>query len=97
MSAFATRTAWDLIGFDGTLQSFDLDSPEAQAQIASGVTDTSSPFSVRVKGGRTLYESVGNEGGEKVRLARLDTTDGLRAVVRYVDADTILEVVRDNA
>lgn len=51
---------------------------------------------LRVKGGRTLYESAENNGGEQVRLARLDITDGgLRQVNRYVDADTVLEFVPD--
>jgi len=49
---------------------------------------------VRVVGGRTLYEAVGNDGGQLVRLSRLDTTDGLRAVIRYVDPDTPMEIVR---
>lgn len=88
-----TATAWELIGFDGSLGSFLPDHPDVLAAIAAGTTPEGTPYSVRVQGGRTLYEAVGNDGGDKVRLARLDTSDGLRAVVRYVDHDTTLEVV----
>jgi hypothetical protein len=90
-----TYAAWDLIGFDGTLASFDPQHPVVRAAYEAGSTITDSPYLVRVKGGRTLYESVDNNGGEKVRLSRLDTTDGLRAIVRYVDPDTEMEVVRN--
>lgn len=51
---------------------------------------------VRVVGGRTLYELVSfNDctAGEKVKLSRLSTRGGLHAVERYVDPDTLLEVV----
>jgi hypothetical protein len=55
---------------------------------------------VRVQGGRALYEEVSyrdDTPGEQVRLARLDaTTDGLKQVNRWVDADTPLELVRDD-
>jgi hypothetical protein len=60
--------------------------------------------SVRIKGGRALYESVDYNDttpGEQVRLSRLDQVkcdDGrwrLRQVDRYVAPDTILEVVPD--
>lgn len=55
--------------------------------------------SVRVVGGRALYESVAFNDwsrGEMVQLRRLDVKpEGLREVVRYVDPDTLLEVVRD--
>jgi hypothetical protein len=52
---------------------------------------------VRIVGGRVLWDVVGNNGGATVRLARLDTTDGLRAVVRYVHPDTMLDVIADDA
>ncbi len=74
-----TTTAWDLIGFDS----------EWEGETAG----------VRIKGGRTVYEAVMfNDGArsEKPRLARLDTSDGyLRQVNRWVDADTIVEVVSE--
>lgn len=70
-------TAWDLIGFDGNWDD--------------------KPADVRVVGGRTRYEAVGfsdSTRGDRVRLTRADFSDGnMRAVVRYVDADTRLEVV----
>jgi hypothetical protein len=51
---------------------------------------------IRIVGGRTLYESVlvgdGYDGGS-VRLVRLDTSDGLRQVNRYVHPDTPVELV----
>lgn len=85
-------SAWDLIGFDGTTEQVD--------RCLRGGIDCASPdyrprpAQVRTLGGRTLYEAVGNDGGEKVRLSRLATTEhGLTAVVRYVDADTLLEVI----
>jgi hypothetical protein len=96
MKVVATKIAWDLIGFDGSLGSWDFENPQVQERIASGTVDTESPYSVRVKGGRTLYEAVSNNGGYKVCLARLDTKDGLRAVTRYVDADTELEIVKED-
>lgn len=72
-----TTDAWDLIGFDGNWE---------------GET-----ASVRVKGGRTLYEAVMFiDGGRatKPRLARLEATaDGIRQVNRYVDPDTVCEIV----
>jgi hypothetical protein len=49
---------------------------------------------VRIVGGRTVYEAVANTRNDSVCLSRLDTTDGLRAVVRYVDPDTPMEVVK---
>lgn len=74
-------TAWDLIGFDGS----------------EGL--------VRIKGGRTLYEAVDYNdarGGQTVKLARLVTVihngqPRLRQINRYVDPDTELEVIPDNA
>lgn len=55
--------------------------------------------SVRVAGGRALYEAVVfNDAtpGEMVRLDRLEVSaGGLRVVNRYVDPDTLLEVVAD--
>lgn len=81
-----TYTAWDLIGF-----------PDC-ADPASG--DYTSDFCgcyVRIVGGRALYDSVSFEDstpGDKVRLWRLDSVDGLHVVQRYVDPDTMLEVIR---
>jgi hypothetical protein len=91
-----TLTAWDLIGFDGTSRTLPENTtrdPYAEdAARYGGPLDE--PVAVRVVGGRALYESVGNDGGRLVRLARLDTTDGLHPVVRYVDPDTTMEVVK---
>jgi hypothetical protein len=56
---------------------------------------------VRVKGGRAVYEEVIFIDGtrqEKVRLARLDVDElGLKQVNRYVDPDTTLEVLEEEA
>lgn len=49
---------------------------------------------VKVKGGRTVYESVDyrdDTPGTKVRLARLG--ENLRQINRWVDPDTELEVI----
>ena len=51
---------------------------------------------LRVAGGRALYEAAiyyDDTPGEHVKLVRLDTQDGVRQVQRYVDPDTILQVV----
>lgn len=72
-----TLTAWDLIGFPRT-------AGEDQLWI-------------RVQGGRALYEAASfDDSGRatRVRLSRLDVTpDGLHQVDRYVDPDTVVEVV----
>jgi hypothetical protein len=61
--------------------------------------DGSDGKSVRVVGGRTLYEAVvfnDETHGHRVRLDRLIVGEtGLRVVNRYVDADTPVEVVED--
>ncbi len=94
MNVVASKTAWDLIGFDGSaFSAFGSDHPDVKAAYEAGEVAKDSPYLVRVKGGRTLYEAVDNFGGEKVRLSRLDTADGLRQVNRYVAHDTTLEVV----
>jgi hypothetical protein len=84
-----TYTAWKLIGFDGTLRSLPENvtrDPYTEEEARhGGPLDRS--VSVRVKGGRTLYESVGNDGGRYVRLLRL----GGRA--RYVEPTAQMEVV----
>ena len=73
-----TKTAWEMIGFDGD-----------------------GGNSVRVQGGRALYEAViyyDSTPGERVKLARLDArADGIHQVSRYVDPDTVLEIVPDEA
>lgn len=85
--SWPTKTAWELIGFDGN--------------VADDKLNEDVPVGVRVKGGRTLYEAVVfNDAtpGERVRLDRLvSDSDGLHVVNRYVDADTVLEVVWDAA
>jgi hypothetical protein len=51
---------------------------------------------VRIVGGRTLYETVlvrdGYDDGP-VRLVRIDATNGIRQVNRYVHPDTPVELV----
>lgn len=78
MKVIHTDTAWNLIGFDS-----DWDGKFA---------------SVRVKGGRTLYEAVmfiDNGRSDRPRLARLEADGGgIRQVNRYVDPDTVCEIVR---
>jgi ribosomal protein S28E/S33 len=57
------------------------------------------PNLVRIKGGRTTYESVSFEDtgrATKVRLSRLDAKDGLRQINRYVDPDTVMEIVPED-
>lgn len=52
------------------------------------------PASVRIDGGRTLYEAVDyddSRGGKLVRLSRL--TNDMRQINRYVDPDTKLVIV----
>lgn len=53
---------------------------------------------VRIVGGRAIYESVvycDHTHGEHVKLSRIDRGDGdLRVISRYVDPDTILEVLQ---
>lgn len=82
-----TATAWALIGFEGRFR------PDLNEE---------GPLShVRIKGGRALYEQVDYDdarGGSMVRLGRVDVDEhGLKPVTRYVDPDTILEIVPDNA
>lgn len=54
----------------------------------------------RILGGRMVYDAVmyntARSSCERVRLARLDTSNGdLHQVNRWVDADTPVEVLRD--
>lgn len=50
---------------------------------------------VRIVGGRTIYEAVGNDGGTQVRLSRLAIdANGLHPIIRYVDPDTLMEIIR---
>lgn len=51
---------------------------------------------LQVVGGRTLYDTAmfnDSTPGQRVRLDRLDTANGLRVVNRYVDADTPIRLV----
>lgn len=80
-------TAWDLIGFDGFDATHWPDDGEHRAAW------------VRIEGGRALYEAVmylDSTPGTKVKLARLESAPtGLHEVSRYVDPDTLLEIVED--
>lgn len=54
----------------------------------------------RLPGGRTLYEgvmyNVATARSDRVRLARLDASTGkVRQVIRYVDWNQPVEVIRD--
>jgi hypothetical protein len=55
---------------------------------------------VRIQGGRALYDEVifwDDTPGEKVLLARLDVgARGLKQVNRYVEHNTVLEIVYDD-
>lgn len=55
---------------------------------------------VRIKGGRALYDLVAfndDTPGTQVCLSRLDVGPrGLRAVTRYVDPDTLLDIIPDD-
>lgn len=66
-------------------------------QTAWSLIGFEGPDYVRIVGGRTKYENVMfNDNGrqQKVLLAYLDTTGGnLHQVNRYVDPDTLLEIV----
>jgi hypothetical protein len=90
-----TFTAWELIGFDGTTEVIDRLWLRNSSYAEPGYEAEGA--SVRIRGGRALYEAVGNDGGELVRLTRLAIggPEGLRVVVRYVDPDTELEVIVD--
>ena len=45
----------------------------------------------RIVGERAMYEAVMyKDGGDKIKLARLDTAVGLKEVSRYVDPNTML-------
>lgn len=56
---------------------------------------------LRIKGGRAVYEAVifyEDTRGDCVKLARLEaTSDGIRQVSRYIDPDTELEPVNEEA
>lgn len=85
-------TAWRAIGFEGS--EFDIDSIfDGKVEVDfKGRTEAL----LRIKGGRTLYEDAhfSDDGrARKVRLSYIDTANGLRGVHRYVDGDTVLEVV----
>lgn len=77
-SELSCYRAWDLVGFD----------PD----------DYDGARGVRIVGGRTVYDAVGFDDetpGDNVRLSRVAVHDlELRAVVRYVDPDILMEVVR---
>lgn len=51
---------------------------------------------IRIVGGRALYDTVlvrdGYDDGN-VRLARIDTSNGIRQINRYVHPDTPVELV----
>lgn len=53
----------------------------------------------RLPGGRTTYEAVMYDEaaarGDRPRLARLDTRDGIRQVNRWVDWDQPVEIITD--
>lgn len=57
--------------------------------------DSENGCHLRIRGGRALYDAAmfNDAKGYNVKLARLDTLDGLREVSRYVDPDTEIEVV----
>lgn len=73
-------TAWELAA-----------SPEGQQLLTEA--------RVRVAGGRALWEGAYVSRADKVCLQRLVTAGGsgkFYEIRRYVDADTMLEVVADN-
>ena len=90
LNVLGETTAWMLIGFEGS---------ESDIEQMLGIEhdmDGKTLAHVRIKGGRTLYENVDfndSTRGDKVRLGRLDSKDGLHPVYRWVHGDTILEVV----
>ena len=48
----------------------------------------------RNQGGRAIYEAVmydASRNGQNVKLARLETDEGVREISRYVSPDTVLE------
>jgi hypothetical protein len=91
LKVIGTTTAWNLIGFEGS--EWDIERALGVEWSMGGRTDAL----VRVKGGRTLYENVDyndSTPGDKVRLAYLRSGhDGLHLFTRWVDGDTILEVL----
>ena len=55
-------------------------------------------YSAQIVGGRVLYELAGNQGGELVRLGRLDTSQGApHSIYRYVKADTRMRLVKEES
>lgn len=50
------------------------------------------PSYFRVKGGRALWDCA-EYIGERLRIGRIDTTDGIRPRVRYVSPDTLVTLV----
>jgi hypothetical protein len=82
-------TAWLAIGFEG--------SPDDVARLTEVEVEWTDALAyLRIKGGRALYEDAiyhDSTRGDKVKLGRLDTSAGLNPVYRYVDGDTILEVL----
>lgn len=56
---------------------------------------------IRIKNGRVLYEAViynSQFGGNKVKLARLEVTSDnkIKEVSRWVDPDTLIEVLAED-
>lgn len=78
---------------------FDQITPDTTGLTAFDLIGYDGPYYVRIVGGRTRYDAVltrdGYVGGN-VRLARIDTTDGLRQINRYVGPDTPVELVDDD-
>ena len=51
---------------------------------------------IRIKGGRTMYESCDGSGGKNVLLQRLDCTgDWPKSIRRYISADAMIDVMED--
>lgn len=56
------------------------------------------PDNLRVVGGHAVYDAAiyyDDTPGDNVKLARLETGDGIRQVNRYVGPETPIEVVRE--
>jgi hypothetical protein len=102
VSLKAEYKAWELIGFDGSIALVPSSDGSERPFWDENYDQIDYPrASVRIKGGRALYECVSNRDGSldarcQVELSRFETRDrGVHGVIRLVDEDTLIEVIMD--
>lgn len=74
-----------------------MDFPTSGTHKAWDLIGYDGPHSLRIVGGRTLYEAAiyyDDTPGDRVKLVRID--GGLRQVNRYVDPDTLIEIIQED-